>query len=171
MGLFDKPIGEVIGPLISGHVKPALAAELKKLAEHPQFKLRARKTAVLAVEKWAQDNIAWPSPTRYGDVYEFFDEYVAVMWPANNESRWCAQWWKHPDVVRRLTVMWMSFEARVREKPATGEDEWLRLVGDVHMRILTDKNRGPFASCHHAHRPGQRVRTEQMPEQIEADKE
>jgi len=71
---------------------------------------------------------------------------------------WCASWWAHPEAVLRLYALWRAWEA-LRLEPATGmSSNWWTLHPDLHMRLLLDGERRPFASCtrgqHKERRPG-----------------
>ncbi|MEU8133633.1 DUF4913 domain-containing protein [Streptodolium elevatio] len=59
---------------------------------------------------------------------------------------WCPAWWKHPEAIARLSVLWRSFE-HMRGDPAVGLSRWWLDHADPHMRQLMDPTYGPFAAC------------------------
>lgn len=58
---------------------------------------------------------------------------------------WCAQWWRHPEAVSRLTALWRAWEY-LRLEPTTGMAVWWRDYADPTMRALFDPN-GSFEGC------------------------
>jgi len=59
--------------------------------------------------------------------------------------RWCAQWWRHPEAIARLEVLWRSWEA-LRTDPLLGIASWHSSHLDQQLPILTGAA-GPFADC------------------------
>lgn len=59
---------------------------------------------------------------------------------------WDPRWWRHQEVVCRLTALWGAFEdARVAaDDPAAMSNWWLRHC-DPHLRILLDGETGPMS--------------------------
>lgn len=58
--------------------------------------------------------------------------------------RWCASWWRHPEVVDRLTGLWHTWEA-ARQDP-TGMAAWWRDFFDPCWSVLTHEL-GPVSRC------------------------
>lgn len=73
---------------------------------------------------------------------------------------WCAQWWKHPEAVCRLTALWLSWEA-AREDP-TGLSAWWRDQLDYHMSVLMSST-GPFRYCEDGEHNAARYASEAFP--------
>jgi hypothetical protein len=62
------------------------------------------------------------------------------------QSRWCEQWWAHPEVVGRLMRCWFAWEAVKTD--AEGLARWQLEVLDPHLHALLDGgDEGPFAKC------------------------
>jgi len=62
----------------------------------------------------------------------------------NQNTFWCSEWWKHPEALCRLTVMWQAWEdARGDYRSLT---KWWRDQMDYHMPILMSPT-GPFRYC------------------------
>jgi len=59
--------------------------------------------------------------------------------------RWCASWWRHPEVVSRLTAMWHAWE-ELRHDSGTGMSVWWRDHFDPHWAVLTSET-GPMSRC------------------------
>ena len=65
---------------------------------------------------------------------------------SQNERRWCARWWAHPEAIVRLTALWETWEAaRAAEDPHPMAD-WLWRYLDTLNAVLLGPE-GPFASC------------------------
>ena len=61
----------------------------------------------------------------------------------DRDTRWCAQWWRHDEVVIRLEELWKAWEtARLSEDPAALSSWWTAHL-DAHWRTLTAEN-GPL---------------------------
>lgn len=116
------------------------------------------------VEQFATSELGFPMRTKYRDVYQFVDEVVLELYPVQTggEIRWCAKWWAHPAAVRRLTMMWASWEVHRAENAATGEEVWARYVGDYHIRWLTGQY-GPFGRCSQGHNPSPQLPHDPIP--------
>ncbi|MBF4554387.1 DUF4913 domain-containing protein [Corynebacterium suicordis] len=95
-----------------------------------------------------------PVQTRFSDVFEFVDRVVVDLYgtQTSNEWRWCEQYYRHKPALRRLTLMWVTWENMRAEMPATGEEVWMRTIGDYHMNMLMG-SRGPFTRCTTKHNP------------------
>ncbi|MFC8314132.1 DUF4913 domain-containing protein [Gordonia sp. NPDC057258] len=64
----------------------------------------------------------------------------------DRDTRWCAQWWRHDEVVIRLEELWKAWEtARLSEDPAALSSWWTAHL-DAHWRTLTAEN-GPLYLC------------------------
>ena len=88
----------------------------------------------------------------YPSVDQFVADYLAQTYrrkiPVAGRGvgpTWCAQWWRHPEAVSRLTALWRAWE-HLRLDPATGMAVWWRDYADPTMRTLFDAN-GPFEGC------------------------
>ena len=52
--------------------------------------------------------------TIFPNAGEFVHSWLLQVMNRKVNSRdtfWCAQWWKHPEAVCRLTALWLSWEA------------------------------------------------------------
>jgi hypothetical protein len=76
-------------------------------------------------------------------------------------TRWCSQWYEHPEAVTRLHALWTSWEVAQRD-PDRGMIIWLR-DGDAQFYELT-RECGPFISCDYdGHRVLPALRCDQVP--------
>ncbi|WP_169846785.1 DUF4913 domain-containing protein [Rhodococcus marinonascens] len=59
---------------------------------------------------------------------------------------WDPRWWRHPEVVARLTALWWAFEdARVSaDDPSAMSNWWIRHC-DPHLKLLLDGETGPMS--------------------------
>ena len=73
----------------------------------------------------------------------------------NERIPWCPEWWKHPEVVARLTAVWDAYLASLTL--AEGGDglavsNWWLQHWDTHAAVLFNPSTGPFRSCdQHGH--------------------
>lgn len=73
--------------------------------------------------------------------------------PVRQKPAWCAEWWKHPEVVQRLYVSWKGYVHASRlqaEGDGLAKSGWWAQHWDHHARIIFDKERGPFRACNQA---------------------
>lgn len=147
MGFFYDTVEKTIAPHLSAVMEETLADELAAMVAKDDFTDAVRTRTREAVGQWSSRNLKEERETRYKDVFDFFDSYVAVMFPATSDTHWSPRWYEHPAVLRRMMLMWGTFEAKVAASPATGEEEWLRTIGQFHMKWLTDRHNGPFERC------------------------
>ena len=94
------------------------------------------------------------SPEKKGRLYADVEEFV-VKWLGSVISRklstqsggglrWDPEWWKYPEVVFRMQLMWSTFEvARSSADPAKLET-WARTVLDHHLGIILNGSIGPM---------------------------
>lgn len=90
-----------------------------------------------------------PPPLVFATVEEFVREWLAPTVRRNLAGKsltWCPSWWRHPEALSRLTAMWRAWE-NLRLDPALGISTWWLHHGDPHLRILMDREIGPFAGC------------------------
>jgi len=67
-------------------------------------------------------------------------------WRVSEHTRWCVQWWDHPEAIVRLNVLWQLWElARLEQDPAA-MGSWLRDWLDRLLPPLTAIT-GPFCRC------------------------
>ncbi|NUU21886.1 MAG: DUF4913 domain-containing protein, partial [Streptomycetaceae bacterium] len=59
---------------------------------------------------------------------------------------WCPDWWRHPEAVARLSVLWRAFEF-LRSDPALGLSTWWLHHADPHLHALMHPQYGPFVGC------------------------
>ena len=59
---------------------------------------------------------------------------------------WCPEWWRHPEAVARLSVLWRAFEF-LRQDPALGMSTWWLHHADPHLHALMHPQYGPFVAC------------------------
>lgn len=101
----------------------------------------------------------------YGSVYEFVEQFVAVMYPTTStrvkDVRWSRQWWRHEEAVTRLGAMWHRFEQLRKEEPGTYVETFLRTCGDYHMGVL-QRPGGVFEDCRREDTPSVPLPMEEM---------
>lgn len=139
-----RQMAETVQAEAAGAIRP-VGAEL----DVPQL---VRRRARREQSRWLAEELDVPMPTRFASVFDFVDEVVLDLYGFDiaNDRKWCRRWWDHPAAVRRLTMMWASWEHHRAERPATGEEEWARVVGDHHMAWLAGPF-GPFTACQFEH--------------------
>lgn len=147
MEMLNKIVETVVSEDVQRIAAPILEEKIGELTSSSEFTDRVSEEAAKAVDSWASRVLGAESKRRYADVFSFFDEYVALMFPMTPETSWSPRWWQHPSVMRRMMLMWVSYEAKVAASPATGEEEWLRTVGHFHMKWMTSRTDGPFSRC------------------------
>lgn len=59
---------------------------------------------------------------------------------------WCPDWWRHPEALARLAVLWRAFEF-LRMDQALGLSMWWLHHADPHLRALMNPTHGPFVAC------------------------
>jgi Domain of unknown function (DUF4913) len=62
------------------------------------------------------------------------------------ENAWCPDWWRHAEVVVRLSALWRGFEQH-RLEPGDAMSGWLRDHLDHHLPVIMDADRGPLKGC------------------------
>jgi hypothetical protein len=82
----------------------------------------------------------------FKNVVDWVENWLAptVVRRDNNDVRWCASWWDHPEVISRLQGLWETWE-QSRSTPAAMLD-WYQQHLDHHFARITSPN-GPMAHC------------------------
>ena len=142
----SKLITETIGKL--PEVVEVVGGTAREISFDPRIPALVRRETRRQSDRWMTEELGLPVRTHFRDVYEFVDEFLVEFYAIQQENgrRWCSRWWEHPAAVRRLTLMWASWEHHRADAPATGEEVWARVVGDYHFRWLTGPY-GPFVRC------------------------
>ena len=107
-----------------------------------------------------QDIVAQQDPEQPAPAYHTLTDWVAlwllpivevrprvpsVATEQKRHHRWCATWWRHPQVTAILNAMWYAWEAE-RQDPAGGMARWWR---DCYLPLwsyLTSED-GPMRNC------------------------
>ncbi|WP_420116585.1 DUF4913 domain-containing protein [Micromonospora sp.] len=58
---------------------------------------------------------------------------------------WCPAWWRHPEVLVRMSALWRGFEA-ARLEPGAAMSAWLRDHLDHHLPLILAE-KGPLEGC------------------------
>ncbi|MFJ8166510.1 DUF4913 domain-containing protein [Streptomyces sp. NPDC096136] len=90
-----------------------------------------------------------PPPLVYPNLHEFVTDYFAQIIRrrlSGNTQVWCAEWWRHPEALSRLTAVWRAWE-HLQHEPALGMSTWWLQHCDPHMRALMAPDTGPFSMC------------------------
>lgn len=85
----------------------------------------------------------------FDSVVDFVTTYLSpILCRRLNRSvaLWCPSWWKHPEALTRLAVMWRAFEF-LRHDEMLGLSTWWLEHADPHLRVLMDPELGPFVAC------------------------
>ncbi|RRO82665.1 hypothetical protein CXF45_10430 [Corynebacterium bovis] len=164
MGMIRNMLADAMEGLLAEPLAEAVGAEVQTMVSDRSLKQRIERRAGRDARHLLAAELDVPVRTRYMNVYDFVDDVVLDLYGFHTaqDRRWCAKWWDHPAAVRRLTMMWVSWEKHRIDRPATGEEEWTRVVGDYHMRWLVSPF-GPFQSCRDRHVPNPSLPSEQVP--------
>lgn len=76
--------------------------------------------------------------------------HFAIVEYVGTEKRapWCPEWWKHPEVVERLWVLWLArTQAYANDDDLSAASSWWAYHWDHHAPILFDARLGPFRHC------------------------
>lgn len=85
---------------------------------------------------------------RYSSMADWVDQWLSevVHNHFDRDHHWCAQWWRHEEVVVRLVALWDAWEsARISDDPSAMSGWWVSHF-DAHWRALTAGN-GPLHLC------------------------
>jgi hypothetical protein len=112
------------------------AKQTVELAEH------TARTKDEILDEWTQHNTR---PTTHPTVQAWVEGWFVHAYARSSAGwgHWCPEWWRHPEAVLRLTVMWQYWERA--QRPGCEMHNWY-LYADDQFRELTD-SRGTFASC------------------------
>ena len=103
-------------------------------------------------------------PTTMHDLEDFVVAFVMQTMERSLDSaeRWCAQWYRHPEAVTRLRLVYETY--RVAQAGSAHEFvRWLTGVFEPQLAALLDP-RGPFARCSpHRHERHDGLRVERNP--------
>lgn len=85
----------------------------------------------------------------YDSSYDWFESWLRHVKGGDRfsrEQRWCAQWWRHDEVVIRIEELWKGWEAaRLSEDPAALSGWWVYHL-DAHWRHIVAEA-GPLHLC------------------------
>lgn len=100
----------------------------------------------------------------YGSVDEWLIDWLlpiaAPRASASNRTHWCSQWYKHPDVVTRLTAAWLAWE-HANYDPEESDDSVLGSLGNrshwwvhhwAHHEPRIFGSESSMTSCKNGHR-------------------
>lgn len=91
---------------------------------------------------WEQD-----SETVFPNLVEFVHSWLLQVINRTIDDQntfWCSEWWKHPEAVCRLAMLWRSWEEE--RYNVTAFTNWWRDRLDYHMSVLMSPT-GPFRYC------------------------
>ncbi|WP_067475139.1 DUF4913 domain-containing protein [Nocardia amamiensis] len=87
-----------------------------------------------------------PEHPSLGDFVHGFLVYAYARQVTDTHERvWCPQWWRHPEALHRLHVLWRTYE-ELRTTGQLGVSAWWCDHADLHMPKLFDPD-GPFKFC------------------------
>jgi hypothetical protein len=83
----------------------------------------------------------------YGTLHAWVAEQFLPTWERElgADTRWCAQWWAHPEAVYELEAMWRAWE-HARHNGPTGHAAWIQHTLIPVGGLLTG-GQGPFSAC------------------------
>ncbi|GAA0438982.1 DUF4913 domain-containing protein [Streptomyces luteireticuli] len=89
-----------------------------------------------------------PRELVFPTVKHFVEDYFAEVIRRNlhGSATWCPRWWAHTEALLRLTAVWRAWE-HLRHDPALGMSNWMLQHADPHLRVLMDRDNGPFSAC------------------------
>ena len=85
----------------------------------------------------------------YHDSIEWFEQYWCYVYRRETSTRsplWCEEWWKHPEALTRIELMWRSWEAARQSDSMTGVAAWMVNIADPMMAQLLSPE-GTFKGC------------------------
>lgn len=83
----------------------------------------------------------------FGSVDEWVRVWLRVTYRRRidgDKTKWEPDWWRYPEAVNRLDVLWRAWE-QMRREPGSSMSGWWRDHADHHMSILLSAT-GPFAA-------------------------
>jgi len=107
---------------------------------------RAERVAAAVRESWTSPEDI--RPPLYEDVTQWVTHHFAPIYIRRIQggTRWCAQWWRHPEAVIRFAALWRTWEtARLAVSPYAMADWHLNYLDRMLPVLLGDQ--GPFYSC------------------------
>lgn len=163
MGTLNKKIIEAT----SDHLDVAndeIAQLVDQLVDSDHFENNLKRRVTEVFTQYAVEELGTPATLRFGDEFAFFDDYLSLAYQVGGFSArgWCARWWAHPSARFRIRAMWTAFEALAHKVPATCDEEFLRTIGDHHMRVLLGEE-SPMVSCNRDHQPSTPLKSEPIP--------
>lgn len=132
--------------------------------EHPQLEPALRRAADRAAKRYAVEDLGIPATLNFPTVYDFFDDYLRPAYQVQDRSQansWCGKWWAHESVIFRVRSMWRAYEYLAVTDPLRGDEMFLRVIGDHHMRMLLSPE-SPMANCKNRHEPSELLRSDPM---------
>lgn len=162
--LITEKISSIIDSALSAPIKEKATAVVMSALSTPGLQDSIDREIARQARRSLSQEFGVPLDTVFDNVYDFVDEIVMGLYAQQTSSdlRWCGSWWAHPAAMRRLTMMWASWESHRAENPATGEEVWARVVGDYHFKWLTGSY-GPFIRCSHGHNPTPQLPSDPIP--------
>ncbi|MEL4211997.1 DUF4913 domain-containing protein [Corynebacterium bovis] len=164
MGKISDLVDKVLAQQLKSTITTVGMEAVRPVDEDPRIPHLVQRKVRKQQSRWLVEELDAPMPTRFSSVYDFVDEVILDLYcfETAQDRRWCPRWWDHPAAVRRLTMMWASWEHHRAESPATGEEVWTREVGDYHMRWLVGPF-GPFQGCRSSHNANRPLDSEPIP--------
>ncbi len=83
-------------------------------------------------------------------VRDFVAQYLTRQVTDTHTAAWCPRWWRHPEGLLRLGLMWEGYCSAVTAEGTAGLSKWLLTCADPHMRVLLNPD-GPFKYCSARH--------------------
>lgn len=158
MSAFDEAITAGFSEFVDAS-EHGLREAIDEVVDNPGFEERLIAAAHRAAIRYAEDELGHPPELQFVDEFDFFDRYIRLVWQVGGGSQdagWCRFWWDHPAAVMRVRAMWHAYEVRRRMSPADADDEFIRTVGDHHMRILMGEH-SPMKACQTGHKPSREL--------------
>lgn len=167
MGLLDNKISEALNDNLDV-ADLEIESAIADLANSSDFEDNLARRARDAVAQFAIAELGAPAPLRFVDEFDFFDDYLSPAYEVGGvgDRGWCSHWWEHPSARFRIRAMWTAYEALRHRAPATVDEEFLRTIGDHHMRVLLG-DASPMIGCQVTHKPSTPLESASMASEAE----
>lgn len=91
--------------------------------------------------------------TLYADEAEFMVKWLGevisrkLTTQSGGGLRWDQDWWRYPEVVYRVRLLWGTFEVARSDPDPAKLETWTRTVLDYHLGVMLNGSTGPMSSA------------------------
>lgn len=164
--MWNELLAKSLPKLMVAKLTASAESAIEKVCDQPVVDVAVERMAALTAERFGVEVLGIPAKRRYPTVYDFFDDYLRPAYEVASMSQkqaWCARWWAHRAVVFRVTAMWRAYEHLALTDPLRADEQFLRFVGDHHMRVLLGED-SPMKGCKSGHQRSGILSSETMGE-------